>query len=391
MAIRKKEGRQTPDKPRLSPEKVRPGILIVDDEAVIRELCARALDDYRILQAGNGAEALQVLHREEIDLVLTDVMMPQLNGLDLLKTIKEQAPNQAVVIMTGFADREIILRALKADADDFISKPINLLQLRTTVQKVLERKALREELLQLKRLDRLKSDFLGLISHKLKTPITAISLFIQNLAQGIGDPDDPSFRKTMELILEESGYLSALIQDLLNYSQVILQEGPPRFTTENPLELAQTVVTERKTIADRKGVHLVSALEAACPAIPLDRQRFTFTLLSLLDNAVKFTPRGGEIHFTGEVTSKAVRLTIRDTGQGIPREEIPKIFEKFYQVDPSRTGQVRGFGLGLYYARQFVQMHGGTLQLKSEPGAGTEATILLPYPKGQSDSVIVRQ
>jgi CheY-like chemotaxis protein len=154
-------------------------------------------------------------------------MMPQMNGLDLLKTVKEKEPNQVVVVMTGYADKEIVLRALKADADDFISKPINLLQLKTTIDKVLEKRALKEELVHLKRMDRLKSDFLGLISHKLKTPTTAISLFIQNLGQGIGDPADPAFQKTLSLIIEESQYLNYLIQDLLYYSEIILQEGLP--------------------------------------------------------------------------------------------------------------------------------------------------------------------
>ncbi len=174
--------------PNMSQEIGKPAILIVDDEKIIRDLCLRALSDYRTFSAANGAEALQVLERQEIDLILTDVMMPQMNGLDLLQTVKEQEPNQAVVIMTGFTEKEVILRALQADADDFISKPINLLQLKTTIQKALERKALRQELLEFKRLDRLKTDFLGLISHKLKTPITVISLFMQNLAQGIGEP-----------------------------------------------------------------------------------------------------------------------------------------------------------------------------------------------------------
>lgn len=357
-----------------------PLILIVDDEAIIRDLCSRALPNYRTLQAGTGTEALQVLQREQVDLILTDVMMPGLNGLDLLQTVKEHTPNQAVVIMTGFAEKEIILRALKAEADDFISKPINLLQLKTTIQKVLERKALREELLQLKRLDRLKSDFLGLISHKLRTPITAISLFIQNIAQGIDDPDDPAFRHTLSLVLEESDYLSDLIQDLLSYSKIILQDGPPRLEFEKPLEVVRAVVIETRNLAIQKGVRVIDHLDMETPAIPLDRQRLSFALQALLDNSVKFTPRGGEVAVKAEVLPEAIRVTIRDTGKGIPREELQKVFEKFYQVDPAHTGQVRGFGLGLYYARQFVQLHGGTLQMESEPGMGTTATILLPRP-----------
>ena len=148
-----------------------PTVLIVDDEAVIRELCVRALKSFNVIEAGTGEEALEIFDREEVDVVLTDIMMPHTNGIELLQEIKKRQPNQPVIVMTGYADKDIILRALKADADDFISKPINLLQLRTVIDKVLEKKSLKEELVQLKKMDRLKTDFLGLVSHNLKTPI----------------------------------------------------------------------------------------------------------------------------------------------------------------------------------------------------------------------------
>jgi signal transduction histidine kinase len=353
------------------------GILIVDDETVIRDLCTQALKGYRVLQAADGEEALRVLAQESVDVILTDVMMPRMNGLDLLREVKEREPNQVVVVMTGYADKEIVLRALKADADDFINKPINLLQLKTTIDKALEKKALKEELVHLKYMDRLKSDFLGLISHKLKTPTTAISLFIQNLAGGIGDPADPAFRQTLELILEESRYLGYLIQDLLTYSEVILQEGPPRLERVNLRELAQAVVEELRHDFVNKQLNLRLALDAL-PDLDLDRQRIAFALRALLENAIKFTPRGGTIALSGEAREDAVRLAVRDSGPGIPREELPKVFEKFYQIDPQRTGQVRGFGLGLFYARQFAQSHGGNILIESEPGAGTTASLVLP-------------
>ncbi len=353
-------------------------ILVVDDEIVIRELCAKVLGDYRILQAENGETALAILEREPVDIILTDVMMPRMNGLDLLRQVKEQQPNQLVVVMTGYADKEIILRALKADADDFINKPINLLQLKTTIEKVLEKKTLKEELVHLKRMDRLKSDFLGLISHKLKTPITAISLFIQNLARGVVNPNEPAFRQTLELILEESNYLGYLIQDLLNYSEIILQEGPPRRTVVDLKDLLFKVLVDRDGVAGSKGVSLICNVAGSFPPMPLDRERITFVLQALFDNAIKFTPKGGVVTLDGAVDDESVRLMVTDNGIGIPREELPKLFEKFYQVDPDRTGQVRGFGLGLFYARLFVQDHGGSLRLESEHLKGTTATIILP-------------
>ncbi len=353
-------------------------ILIVDDEPVIRDLCARALKGYRILQAEDGEQALSILDHERVDVVLADVMMPRVNGLELLKTVKDKTPNQVVVIMTGYADKDVILRALKADADDFISKPINLLQLKTTIDKVLEKKNLKEELLHLKRLDKLKSEFLGLVSHKLKTPITAISLFIQNLSRGFGDPDDPTYQQTLAMILDESKYLGYLIKDLLLYSEVILREGPPELAPCNLRDIAQSVTGDLKYSALNKGVVLNSVLNDEFPELRLDRKRISFALRAVLENAIKFTHKDGVITLVGEVTDKAVRLVVKDTGKGIPPDELPKVFEKFYQVDPDHTGQVRGFGLGLFYARQFIQSPGGRLLLESTPNEGTIATIELP-------------
>ncbi len=353
-------------------------ILIVDDEGAIRDLCARALKDYRTLTAEDGEQALKILELETVDVVLADVMMPRLNGLDMLKIVKEKTPNQVVVIMTGFAEKEVILKALRADADDFINKPINLLQLKTTIDKVLEKKVLKEELLNLKRLDKLKSDFLGLISHKLKTPITAISLFIQNMARGLGDPSDPSYQQTLSLILEESNYLSYLIKDLLYYSEVILQESPLELAPCHIEEIAKGVVGELRYSAINIGQTLSSSMAGPFPTMNLDRQRMTFVLRALIENAIKFTPSEGTITLEGTVVNNTLRLVVTDNGEGIPREELPKVFEKFYQVDPDNTGQIRGFGLGLFYARQFVNSHGGRLYLESEPGTGTVATVELP-------------
>ncbi len=238
-------------------------VLVVDDEESIRDLCIRTLQGYRILQAENGQEALRVLDHHPVDLVLVDVMMPVMNGLELLQKIKERNPSQPVVIMTGYADKDIILRALKAHADDFIHKPINLLQLKTSIVNALEKKALHQELVQLKQLDRIKSDFLGLISHKLRTPTTSISLFIQNLASGSVETDTPDFASTLVAVREESEYLACLIQDLLYYSDIILQDGEGKASRENLKEIAMSVLAGKRAVADQKGLTLQNRLLAA--------------------------------------------------------------------------------------------------------------------------------
>jgi signal transduction histidine kinase len=355
-----------------------PAILVVDDEEVIRDLCVRALSDYRVAEAENGQAALEFLDRENVDLLLVDVMMPLMNGLDLLKRVKERDPDQLVIVMTGYADKELILRALKADADDFIQKPLNLLQLKSAVENALEKRLLRQELQQLKRLDRLKAEFLGLVSHKLRTPTTVLSLFIQNLASGAVATDTPEFPAAVAAMRDEADYLAYLIQDLLIYSEVILQDQSPKLEMADFREIALTVLAEKRQGATQQGVSLISTLQGSWPWLGLDRRRIAFAVSALLDNAIKFTPRGGQVVLSGEIHEDDLQLVIRDTGIGIPAEELPRVFEKFYQIDPTQAGQVRGFGLGLFYARQFVQDHGGAMTLESIQGSGTTVTFTLP-------------
>ena len=351
-------------------------ILIVDDEAIIRDLCKKALKGYRVLEAGDGEEALQLFEKGGVDVILTDVMMPRMDGIELLKRIKEKDPTLVVVVMTGFAEKDIILNALKADADDFITKPLNLLQLKTAVDRAVAKKALKEEIANLKNLDRLKSGFLSIISHKFRTPITAISLFLQNLAGGVSDPSDPDFRETLRLIHEEAGYLERLVADLLVFSAV-MDKGDLKLEPCNLNTIILHLLSGSREVAGKSGVETSFDLEPI-PSLSLDREKITFAIKQVLDNAYKFSGEKGTVAIALKRNADTFKIIVSDTGSGIAREEIPKLFEKFYQVDPSRTGQIRGFGLGLYYAREFFRLHGGAISIESEEGKGTVVTITLP-------------
>ena len=352
-------------------------ILVVDDEAVIRDLCVRALKGYRVLQAADGEEALCLFERGGIDVILTDVMMPKMNGLDLLRRLKEMEPTIVVIVMTGYAEKDIILNALKADADDFITKPLNILQLKTAVDKALDKKSLKEEIANLKSMDRLKSNFLSLISHKFRTPLTAISLFLQNLAGGVYDPDDPESRRNLELICGQSRYLESLVAELLVFSRFMAGGEELHPEPCSLQELTRSLVAVSREAAAKPGVVATFDLAPLQP-LSLDREKVSFAIGQVIDNAFKFSRETGTVTLTLREDDGACRLTVEDDGFGIPKEELPKIFEKFYQVDPEGTGQIRGFGLGLFYAREFVKLHGGTITVESEPEKGTRVTVIFP-------------
>ena len=352
-------------------------VLIVDDEVIIRDLCSKALKGYQVFQAGNGEEALKVFQKGEIDVILTDVMMPKMGGIELLKRLKEIEPTVVVIVMTGFAEKDIILNALKADADDFITKPLNLLQLKTAVDKALVKKALKEEIANLKSMDRFKSNFLSLISHKFRTPITAISLFLQNLANGVYDPDDPMTRKYQRLIYDEACYLERLVAELLAFSQAMDDGTGVKPEPCNLANIITEVLEASIEAAGKPGVEIRLDLEPV-PSVNLDREKIAFALRQVIENAFKFSGETGLVVVALKVHEGMVTITVQDNGVGIAKEDLPKIFEKFYQVDSTLTGQIRGFGLGLYYAKEFIRLHGGNIVVESEPSKGTRATISIP-------------
>ncbi|HTP66877.1 MAG TPA: ATP-binding protein [Geobacteraceae bacterium] len=355
-------------------------ILIVDNEAIIRDLCKRALDDYRLLEACDGVEALEIFEKGGVDLILTDVRMPRMGGIELLRRLKEIEPTIVVVVMTGFADKEVILDALKADADDFIAKPVNLLQLKTTIEKSLVKKALKEEVANLKSIDRFKTNFLSIVSHKFRTPITSISLFLQNITGGVYDPEDETFRHNVSLVYEESRYLEQLVADLLAFSRVMdAAEG----LKPEPCELNRVIpliFTESQAVADKPGIKTSFDMDEL-PPLMLDKEKIAFAIRQVIDNAYKFSGEDGTVSVSLKKGTASYRIVVEDTGIGIAKENLPKVFEKFYQVDASLSGQVKGFGLGLYYAKEFIRLHGGNIAIDSKPGRGTRVTITLPSQK----------
>ena len=366
------------ERPQLTLHGDSPCVLVVDDETLIRDLCVRVLDDFRVLQAGNGHEALEILRREQVDVVLSDIMMPDMDGLSLLKKAKEVDPTQVVVMMTGFADKDVVLRALRENADDFLTKPLNLLQLKTTLSKALDKKRLKEELVYLRRMDRLKNDFLGLVSHKLKTPVTSISLFLQNLENDQEALDDPNYRQHLHMVLEESCYLKGLINDLLHHSETLLSPQQGEVEHLAMMSFLEGLGGEFTSLAATRNVTLATEIPPDLPVLEFDRHALSAALAALFDNALKFSSTEDTITFSVSSTQEELLICFCDQGQGIPEEEIPKVFEKFYQIDPEGTGQIRGFGLGLYFARQFAHYHHGTLSLENLPSGGILACLTLP-------------
>ncbi len=229
----------------------------------------------------------------------------------------------------------------------------------------------------MKRLDRLKGAFLSLISHKLKTPLTSLSLGLEEMEHYAANlkPDDPCHQRLISM-REDMGCLSRLLTSLLRVQQVMGGQAGPLVRCDLA-DVIRAALAFTEWPLDRYEVVLdLSDL----PLVLADRGRLIFALQQVLDNAFKFSPEAGKITILLKQAGTSIQIGVQDAGCGISEKEMPKIFERFYQVDPDATGQVPGFGLGLFCTREIARQHGGSVTVTSKAGKGTQVTISLPYP-----------
>jgi signal transduction histidine kinase len=232
-----------------------------------------------------------------------------------------------------------------------------------------------EDITHLRELDQLKTQFIGVASHELRTPVTSLLLSVQLLQEGAVGTLTPEQKEVVAAQREDLERLERLMRDLLDITRLEAGVTTPRFESLPPGELVDAALQSVTTQAEAKGVALKG--ETAPDAVPIrvDRGQMTRVLVNLLNNAVRHTEPGGSVTLMADSDAASTRFTVRDTGSGIPRDYLPRIFERFVQVPGATRG---GAGLGLSIVRSIVQAHGGDVQVESTPGKGSVFTVTLP-------------
>ena len=233
---------------------------------------------------------------------------------------------------------------------------------------------------ELRRGEAIRRDFVANASHELKTPLTAIRGFAERLADA--PPADPRSAQAVEVILANAKRLDALIEDLLELSRIEGGSAPLRLERVDAAELARRLLRDLEPRL-RAG-ELSAAVEAnGDPRALVDRRALEHVLANLLDNAIKYTPPGGRIAVRlRKAPGERLRVEVEDTGIGIPRRDLPRIFERFYRVDPGRSRALGGTGLGLAIVKHWTQALGGQVGVESQPGHGSCFWLELPQPLG---------
>jgi two-component system phosphate regulon sensor histidine kinase PhoR len=235
---------------------------------------------------------------------------------------------------------------------------------------------------ELRRLEVVRRDFVANVSHELRTPLTAIKGFAETLLGPAGD-DRETAQRFLRVIDRHSERLGRLIDDLLTLSDLELGRTPLRVGTVVPGQAIDDVLQIFAETAARAGVRIAANVEPGTPALQADGDRVRQVLINLVDNAVKYTPAGGQVRVraapvSGGEQGDMVAIVVEDTGVGIPAQDLPRLTERFFRVDKARSRELGGTGLGLAIVKHIVQAHGGSLSISSMLGQGTAVRVLLP-------------
>ncbi|MDI6777184.1 MAG: ATP-binding protein [Syntrophales bacterium] len=237
------------------------------------------------------------------------------------------------------------------------------------------------EVTRLKKLERIREDFVANVTHEIKTPLTAIIGFIETLEEGAIE-DRATTEKFLRIISEHAQRLNRLVDDLLTLSSIELGEIQLHPEGVSVADVVKNILPVVQAKAGEKKITIHDDIPAGLPLIMADRDRVAQVILNIVDNAVKFTPEGGRISITAvEEGRGSVVVRIADTGVGIPGSEIPRLGERFYRVDKTRSRELGGVGLGLSIVKHLMKAHQGRVEIESSPGKGTTVSLYFPISR----------
>jgi two-component system sensor histidine kinase GlrK len=231
---------------------------------------------------------------------------------------------------------------------------------------------------QLRAIDKMKSDFFSTISHELRTPLTSIKEGTSLLLDGIGGEITEKQEKLLKIIAGESKRLIELVNSSLDLSKMEAGMTVLNFTKEDMAPLIKKAVAEIEPLAMGKKIRLRVENHDRLPPVKMDRERILQVLRNILGNAVKFTFEGGEVEISAHPEDGGVKVSVKDSGPGIPAENLKTIFEKFHQIPLKSPDHKGGTGLGLAIVKQVITAHGGKVWAESEPGQGSTFMFVLP-------------
>lgn len=349
---------------------MRPRVLAVDDDERNLALLIAKLEreGYELESARNGVQALEKVGSFRPDLILMDVMMPQMDGYEALRHLKSKEETRyiPVIMLTGRTEIEDKVMGFEVGAEDYIAKPYSLQEVAARVKSLLRMRSLQNKLRETEKMAALGGMVDG-IAHEIRNPLTAIGGLARRLAEG---ETDPQHKVYTERILRYVERLERMLQRIDEYKRILVSNLAPADVNE----VVRSAVKDVREFIEGQGkeITLNVALMEGPPPVNLDFGNLKIALFNILQNSVEAIEKKGEITVTTVPTiDQTIAIKIADTGGGMTPEEIRKVF------NPFQSSKFEGAGMGLTISYRIVQDHAGEIEVESDKGRGTTVTVRL--------------
>ena len=379
-------------------------ILLAEDDLGTRKTLAVILEEggHQVVTCHNGKEALRYIAGKngpsEIDVVVSDLRLPDISGLEILSGLKDQHPDVPFILMSGHATLETAVEAVNQGAFSYLVKPLDIDSLLSTIRNALNQRRLisenkdllamlrrsNEELEQknrdLEEAGLAKMQILSTASHELKTPLTSIVGYIDRMLlqrESVGELNERQ-EKYLEIVKKNSYRLKSLVDDLLEISRIESGGIVLDLTLVDVAAELEAAVQSVQTLASRKNISVELDVSADVPPIWAERLRFSQVVVNLLSNACKYSMDGAKVSVRATRHDGCVQLDVSDTGIGISKEDQENLFGKFFRAETELTRRESGTGLGLFITKHLVEAHGGEIWVESQEGVGTTVSFTFP-------------
>jgi len=356
-------------------------ILVIDDEESMRDSCSQILTKggFQAETAENGTIGLEKIKEVKPDLVLVDLKMPGISGMEVLEKTREIDPNIISIVITGYATVDSAVEAMKKGAYDFLPKPFTPEELRLIIRRGLERRKLILETESLRREKKLmEENFITMVSHQLRSPIVAILQYYEVILAGmVGDVSEKQ-KGMIQRAKDRLESLLNLINDWLDVARIDRGQIVDKLKPLSLKNVIKKVVEDMQPLAQKDEITLEFGPCSQNDLVQGDNETLEQVFSNLINNAIRYNKTKGRVLITIKEDKDFIATEVQDTGIGIAKEHLPLIFEQFYRVSRGEDQKTKGTGLGLSIAKKIVEAHAGSIQVSSEPGKGSTFTVLLP-------------
>jgi signal transduction histidine kinase len=371
-------------------------VVVIDDDYAMRLSCRKILSKmgFRVETFQEGAQGLEGVTTLKPSLVLVDLKMPGISGMDVVARIHEVRPEIVVVVITGYPTIDTAVGAMKCGAYDFLPKPFSPDELRLIVNRGLEHYRLSQEM-QRSEMERalLKRRFITFVSHQLQTPLVAVHQYLDVLKHLDNSEDAMAKRQEwLERCLKRTEELQALIKDWLSLAKIEGESFSRHWVKVDLQQMIADILSAYEQMASTAGVSLEGTISENTCFVRGDVNCLSVVFDNLIVNAIKYNKPGGKVTVSAEAVGGEVAIAVADTGVGIPEKYRPLLFEEFFRVEGEGGKKTSGNGLGLSICRRLVSEMGGNISVDSEVNVGSTFRVrLLEWRDGEASWLALTQ